>query len=197
MPMSWKIPVNPSQRFLLFALLSPRAAEIADAIQGRIFRRVWKSLGLQQIDDAQLKSKRGVSTTLAMSKEPALFEISIDTADYLFDKIVNKPRFPGEVLQLGDIFDIIDSIRDKKEQWEGVLTEGILDYRPASEDWTPAPLDARGELISAMAIMADAPAEKRAETWNQISNRVGGREALCVAAEALVEEIRDAVPPTA
>lgn len=195
MPMSWKIPVSPSQRVLLFNLLAPRAAEIADAVQGRIFRRVWKSFGLQKIDDAQIKSKRGISTDLMQSKEPALHEISIDTADYLFDKIVNRPRFPGEVLQLSEIFDAIDFIRDKKEQWEGAPTDGIPDYDPSKEDWAPAALDARGELIVAMAVMADVPVEKRAETWGRLVGKVGGRDALCIAAENLVEEIRTATEP--
>jgi hypothetical protein len=142
---SWKIPVTPAQRWVLFNM-SHADGEKVQGQAGRVLRRFMRAFGIVAISETA-QQHNGVVATMVRDTKPRLHTVTIENVESAV-KLQDIAHTPAQEMVVGELLDLLEDLKRTKEY---TPPEGIPDYDPAAEDWTPVktdPIEAAAEKIA-------------------------------------------------
>jgi hypothetical protein len=132
-PQVWKVAVTPAQRLTLLNLSHGEGQKLKGQ-QGRVFRRFCRAFGVDILVETMTEHEKLNFAKISKARAPALHEITAENRDYALG-LLEVEHHPSAETVIGPLFDVLEDIKAKPAEY--VPPEGVPDYDPATEDWTP------------------------------------------------------------
>lgn len=156
MTQNWKIPLTPNQRLQLYLMLQKLPGHKGQ--EARKIRRFIKAIGLAPIEEAAIKYN-ACGGAIENIDKPSLFSVThenVECIKMLMDKAERKSNVDAI---LEEIFDLVEMTLIPYKEYQP--PEGIIDYDPRLENWTPLKSPpSMDEIIALIEEIVDTHSEK-------------------------------------